>query len=343
MVGLVLPLLVSDDRGTSRVAKAAHDALSSSSVGEPLDTRDLAARLLSGDRRALARALTLVENQSRESRELVSQVLGQGAKAAVVGLTGPPGVGKSTLADALAKRARDQGRKVAVLAVDPSSPFTGGALLGDRARMEVGSRDPDIFIRSMATRGHVGGLARAAFEALALLEAAGRDFVLLETVGVGQDEVEVAATVGLTLVVLAPGLGDDLQANKAGLLEIADILVVNKADKEGAERLVDELRTAEVGAGQEEIAIIKTTASTGDGVDELYRAIGAADTASPDGEVRRRRLMELWLSDVVREMVRNRTGSSVWEEVVGDLVRRDTTPYEAAARILDAIAPKETS
>jgi len=304
------------------------------------DAGELARRLLSGDRRALARALTIVENQSSESRELLSQVFGRGANAAMVGITGPPGVGKSTLADAIAKRARERGHKVALLAVDPSSPFTGGAFLGDRARMEVGSRDPNMFIRSMATRGYMGGLARATFEALALLEAAGYDFVLLETVGVGQDEVEVALAVGLTLVVLAPGLGDDLQAHKAGLLEIADILVVNKADKDGAVRLEDELRAAEIGLNHKPVSIVKTIATTGDGVDELYQSVEVAGSKNLD-EVHRHRLMELWLSDIVREMVRHRTGSSVWEEIVGNLVRRETTPHEAAARILDTMNSKE--
>ena len=304
------------------------------------DAGELARRLLSGDRRALARALTIIENQSSESRELLSQVFGRGTNAAMVGITGPPGVGKSTLADAIAKRARERGHKVALLAVDPSSPFTGGAFLGDRARMEVGSRDPNMFIRSMATRGYMGGLARATFEALALLEAAGYDFVLLETVGVGQDEVEVALAVGLTLVVLAPGLGDELQAHKAGLLEIADILVVNKADKDGAVRLEDELRAAEIGLNHKPVSIVKTIATTGDGVDELYQSVEVAGSKNLD-EVHRHRLMELWLSDIVREMVRHRTGSSVWEEIVGNLVRRETTPYEAAARILDTMNSKE--
>ncbi len=229
---------------------------------------DLVQRLRAGDRRALARALSLVEDRSPEARDIVASVYRDTGKARVLGLTGPPGVGKSTLTDALAERAAGRGHRVGVLAIDPSSPFTGGALLGDRARMESGARHPQVFIRSMATRGHVGGLAAAAFEAITLLEASGRDFLMVETIGAGQDEVEVAGAVGLTLVVLAPGLGDEIQASKAGLLEIADILVVNKMDREGADLLVSELGSTLEGMKRPP-SILQTTAVHGRGVDEL--------------------------------------------------------------------------
>jgi LAO/AO transport system kinase len=226
-----------------------------------LDVDDLLARLRCGDDRALARALTLVENQDPAGREIARRAAESPRSALIVGITGPPGVGKSTLADALAKSAQAAGRKVAVLAVDPSSPLSGGAFLGDRARMDL---DPSIFIRSMATRGHVGGLAGAAVEALTLLEAAGKDFIILETVGAGQDEVEVASAADATVLVLAPGLGDEIQAAKSGILEIADVFVVNKSDREGADPLEKDLRGV---AGTRPVR--RTTATRGEGVAEV--------------------------------------------------------------------------
>jgi LAO/AO transport system kinase len=288
---------------------------------------ELVERLREGDPRALARALTLVENRSQEAREVLSRVFAHRGAAAVVGITGPAGVGKSTLADALAARARALGRNVAILAIDPTSPLSGGAFLGDRARMDAGARDPSIFIRSMATRGHVGGLAGAAFEALFLLEAAKKDVIFLETVGAGQDEVEVAAAVDATLVVLAPGLGDELQAAKAGILEIADVLVVNKADRDGADALAHDLMAA---AGERPVR--RTTATTGDGVEELLS--DALRVAEARGGSRDRRLMEVWLRDVLSTMLRDRVADRSWEEALSALVARRETPYEAAERIL---------
>ncbi len=226
-----------------------------------MDIQELLTRLRSGDDRALARALTLVENGAPEARELLRELSSHRGPAVVVGITGPPGVGKSTLADSLARRARAAGKKVAILAIDPTSPVSGGALLGDRARMDL---DASIFIRSMATRGRVGGLADAAFQALVLLEAAGKDVVLLETVGAGQDEIEVVGAADVTLLVLAPGLGDEIQAAKSGIVEIADVLVVNKSDREGADLLSRELLGV---AGERPVR--KTSATRGDGVTEI--------------------------------------------------------------------------
>jgi LAO/AO transport system kinase len=298
-----------------------------------VNDEDLAAGVRAGDRRALARALTTVENRRPQARRLVAELYPHTGKAAVWGLTGPPGVGKSTLADAIATHALGKGHKVAILAIDPSSPFTGGAFLGDRTRMEGSSQSSEIFIRSMATRGHVGGLAAAVFEAITLLDAAGRDLILVETVGVGQDEVEVAAAVGLTLVVLAPGQGDELQANKAGLLEIADVLVVNKADREGADRLADELASAHRGATRSP-AIVSTVATTGDGVDRLYETVVGLD-ASP--ETRRRRFVEGWLREVLQQTLRENVRGRVWKAAVDSVLSRATDPFAAAGRVFASI------
>ena len=286
-----------------------------------MDLAKLFSRLKDGEPRALARALTLVENRAPETRELLSRVFSEHQDATIVGITGPPGVGKSTLTDGLAKLARARGNKVAVLAIDPTSPFTGGALLGDRARMDAVAHDPEVFVRSMATRGHVGGLSGAAFEALVLLEAAGKDFILVETVGAGQDEVEVAAAVDVTVVVLAPGLGDQLQASKAGLMEIASLVVVNKADRVGADLLA-----AEVHAHTDGKAVFETVALEGKGLEPLFDAI-----ESSRGQ---RRLVEAWLRNVVREMLYERISDSKWKNAVRGIEERRVTLYEAADALL---------
>ena len=290
-----------------------------------MDVQNLIERLRKGEPRAIARALTLIENaknDSPEARELLSQVFADEQSAKIIGLTGPPGVGKSTLVDLLAKLAREHDRDVAVLAVDPTSPLTGGALLGDRARMDSGTADPKVFIRSMATRGHVGGLSSAVFEALVVLEAAGKDFIFVETVGAGQDEVEVAAAVDVTVVVLAPGLGDQLQASKAGLMEIADIVVVNKADRDGADVLAEQTHAHTNGK-----PVFKTVARDGTGVDTLF-----AEIERTRGE---RRLMEAWLLNCLQRVVRERIPADAWSDAVERLKARQVTPYDAAAALME--------
>ena len=240
-------------------------------------TPSLLDRVLAGEARAIARAISLIENEDPAGQDLVPDLFGHTGRAYLVGVTGPPGAGKSTLVDGLIRELRARGRTIGVLAVDPSSPFTGGAVLGDRVRMQSHTGDEGVFIRSMATRGHLGGLARATSDAVVVLDAAGRDVVLIETVGVGQDEVDIIRTADVSIVVLVPGTGDEVQALKAGIMEIADIFVVNKADREGADRLVAgvEATLALRSYGSEEWRppVVTTVATRGRGITELVDAI----------------------------------------------------------------------
>ena len=246
---------------------------------------DQAKKIRAGDVRALARAATGIENRDPEALALLRELQPHTGQALVLGVTGPPGAGKSTLVDAMATELRRQGKTVAVIAIDPSSRITGGAILGDRIRMQQHHGDPGVFVRSMATRGSAGGLARATADMTQLMDAAGRDFVLIETVGVGQDEIEIAKLAQVTLVVLVPGLGDDVQAIKAGIMEIADLFAINKADLPGAEKVEREVRAniggavssghhgpdaaAHMEVGGRQIPIVKTVATTGAGIPEL--------------------------------------------------------------------------
>jgi LAO/AO transport system kinase len=304
----------------------------------------LAERLMAGEVRALARAIRMVEDRDPGISDLLRRIRERAGRARVVGVTGSPGSGKSTLCDQVIERWRAEGHLVGVIAVDPSSPFTGGAILGDRVRMVRHTLDPGVFIRSMAARGHLGGLAAAAREAIRLLDASGRDRCLLETVGVGQSELEVMETADTTIVVTTPTAGDAVQIIKAGILEIADIFVVNKADLPGASRVVRDLKelvrhgTTRTGWAP---PVLTTVAETGEGVDELVAAIAHhGDTIAASGELERRRIARLRaeVEAIVVERAAERARSALHEgtmsrELDGDLSRVD--PYALAERILN--------
>jgi len=240
---------------------------------------DLSRKIREGDTRALARAASGIENRDPAALELLRELAPFAGHARIVGITGPPGAGKSTLVDALATALRRRGKTVAILAIDPTSRVTGGAILGDRIRMQQHHADPGIFIRSMATRGSVGGLASATAGLVRLMDAAGKDYVLIETVGVGQDEIEIASLAQVTVVVLVPGMGDDVQAIKAGIMEIADVFAINKSDRPGADRVERELQSMLSLTDGPKPAIVKTIATDGTGVEALLEAVGQASRA----------------------------------------------------------------
>jgi GTPase len=259
-----------------------------------------------GDLHALSRAITAVENRAPESQALLQALFPYSGRARILGLTGSPGAGKSTLADALGRHYRQRGQSVAILAIDPTSPFSGGAILGDRIRMQSHATDDGTFIRSMATRGALGGLASATADVATLLDAGGRERVLIETVGAGQDEVDIVRLADVTLVVLVPGMGDDVQSIKAGIMEIADIFVVNKAERNGAGRLERELYAMQSLAARRDgwtPPVVRTVATEGTGIAELLEAIDRFESFLAGGELGRRRRVAHWQARL-REMLR---------------------------------------
>ena len=306
---------------------------------------DLAERLLAGDRRALARAITLVENDDPAGSALVQEVYPRTGRAAVAGLTGPPGVGKSTIIAALVGHARARGREVAVLSIDPSSPFTAGALLGDRIRLSEHFLDRGVFIRSMATRGSLGGLSAATLQAALLMDASGKDDVFLETVGVGQGEVDVVDHADTVVLVLMPGSGDSIQALKAGIMEIPDVIVVNKADHPLTDAMVREVRgVLSLGpATTWRVPIVRTEAARGEGIDELAERIAEHRAhIEADGTLveRRRRNLVNEVTALAATHLRRRLEDSLREdasvrELLDEVVARRIDPASAAGRLLE--------
>ncbi len=315
-----------------------------------LSSLELIPAVRDGSTRAMARLISRIESGDPERREALTELYRQGGKARVVGLTGVPGCGKSTLVREYAKAHRARGQTIAVLAIDPSSPFSGGAILGDRIRMTELTGDPGIFIRSMASRGALGGLARAALETVDVLDAGGFDTILLETVGVGQDEVDVAQVAHTTIVVSAPGLGDDIQAIKAGVLEIADLHVVSKCDKQEASRTLTELRQMlhlGLNAGAQtawKIPVIASSAETGEGIEKLLNAVDQHwRHLHNSGELadRRRMIVERRVIKLAEELVRDRFAEhrrQVGPHLVGleQVVARERDPYTVAIELLNA-------
>ncbi len=298
-----------------------------------------------GDRRAIARALSAIERGDESSTRLLRNLFLAGRRAEVIGVTGAPGVGKSTLVEKLARLYRSRGVRVGILAVDPTSPFSGGAILGDRIRMQSLSIDEGVFIRSMATRGHLGGMAAAAQDAITVLEAAGCGLALVETVGVGQDEVEVAELADITLLVLVPGMGDDVQAFKAGVMEIADVFAINKADREGAERTEQEIiRMLSVMPNRPgwRPPIVRTIATTGQGVEDVQRRIEEFRAWSERSALGERRAREKWrgrILQLVRErMLRNIVEPGVdearLESCLERVLRRQADPHTLADELI---------
>jgi LAO/AO transport system kinase len=299
--------------------------------------------VLAGDPRAVARAISLVEDDAAAGRELIGRIYQHTGRAYLIGVTGAPGVGKSTLVDRLVAEARRAGRTVGVLAVDPTSPFSGGAILGDRVRMSAHASDAGVFVRSMATRGQLGGLAAATSDAALVLDAAGKDIVIIETVGVGQDEVDIVRTADVSVVVLVPGSGDDVQTLKAGIMEIADIFVVNKADRDGADQVVNSviasLSLQSFAEGEWRPPVLETEAVNGVGVERLWDEIQRFRQHASNQQRQRRkashesRLREL-LAERLLEHVETRLPPGEFERLVEAVADRKTDPYSAAARLM---------
>ena len=311
--------------------------------------------MLAGDARAIARAISLIEDEAPEAAALIGAIYQRTGRAYLVGITGAPGTGKSTLVDALTAEIRRSSQTVGIIAVDPTSPFTGGAILGDRVRMTAHAADAGVYIRSMATRGHLGGLSRTTSDVALVLDAAGKDVIVIETVGVGQDEVDIVRTADVSIVVVAPGAGDDVQALKAGIMEIGDIFVVNKADREGADRAAQAI-AANLSLGEATASagwkppIVKTEATRAIGIDELWRQIGryrghsADQLAARRRERQRLRLRELLARQLVRRIESSLPSGEI-ERMAERVAARELDPYSAVDELISGVGrvPRRTA
>ena len=307
--------------------------------------KSLIDRIAAGDARAVARAISKVEDVSKDAAELMKQVFPLTGRGLIIGITGAPGAGKSSLVDKLALHYRQQGERVGIVAVDPSSPFSGGAILGDRIRMQTLGLDAGVFIRSMATRGNLGGLARTTVDAVSILDAAGYGKIIIETVGVGQDEVEVVKAADVSVVVLVPGMGDDIQAIKAGIMEIGDIFVINKADRDGVNSTEKELQALLSLAERDDAwqpPIIKTIAIESAGIEDLAKAIESYrdfHLRTQSGVGRRRaiarwRILELLRERLVAQTLDSAAASEKLEQLAGEVASRQRDPYSAVEEIM---------
>jgi LAO/AO transport system kinase len=312
------------------------------------DLQQWVERLRDGDPRAVARAISTVEDRRPGSSELLKALFPYTGHARILGLTGSPGAGKSTLVDQLAKHHRKQNQSVGIIAVDPTSPYSGGAILGDRIRMQDHFADSGIYIRSMATRGSLGGLARATADVSTVLDASGRDLIMVETVGVGQDEVDIVRLADITVVILVPGMGDDVQTIKAGIMEIADIFVINKSDREGAERVEREIRAMQALAAREDNwtpPIIKTVASEGQGIAELAEAISQYESYLKKENLLLKRNVENWrerLVEMLRDAMLEKARAEITDGEIGryaaEIAEHKRDPYSLVEKIVSRVA-----
>jgi LAO/AO transport system kinase len=311
------------------------------------DLQSWVERLRAGDSRALARAISSVENRSTASLQLLKTLFPFSGKGRILGLTGSPGAGKSTLVDQLARHYRREHKTLGIIAVDPTSPYTGGAILGDRIRMQDHHADPGIYIRSMATRGSLGGLARTTADVATVLDASGRDLILIETVGVGQDEIDIVRLADITVVILVPGMGDDVQTIKAGIMEIADIFVINKSDREGAERVEREILAMQSLATRHDRwtpPVIKTVASEGKGIQELAAAIAKYEAYLKKENLLLKRNIENWrerliemLRDAMLEKARAELSNRQLEQYAVEIAEHKRDPYSLVEELVGKV------